>query len=172
MKGFSTSGYGVYGSSSNNWAGFFAGIVRVSGQVVQGSDARLKQDVASLSYGLREVLRLRPVTWNWKAKPDGGRQLGLIAQEVETVLPELVTTDKDAEQTKGLSYIGLVPVTIKAIQEQQTQIEDQRKVITEQQDQIRHQQEQNRKLEERLEALERMLSMKQPTVASTVTTRS
>jgi hypothetical protein len=57
---------------------------------------------------------------------DGGRQLGLIAQEVETVLPELVTTDKDTEQTKGLNYIGLVPVAIKAIQEQGTAGLDQR----------------------------------------------
>src|SRR5262249_44420701 len=95
----------------------------------------------------------------------GTRQIGLIAQEVEAVLPELVSTDKDAEHTKGLNYTGLVPVTIKAIQEQQAQIEeqnskieDQRKRIAEQQEQIFQQQEQNRKLEERLAALEALLS--------------
>ena len=39
------------------------------------------------------------------------------------MLPELVTTSKDADQTKGLNYLGLVPVMIKAIQEQQTTID-------------------------------------------------
>jgi hypothetical protein len=52
-------------------------------------------------------------------------QLGLIAQEVEAVLPELVSTDKDAKPTKGLNYLGLVPVTIKALQEQQEFINEQ-----------------------------------------------
>jgi len=45
------------------------------------------------------------------------------------VLPELVTTAKDAEQTKVLNYTGLLPVMIKALQEQQTQIEQQQREI-------------------------------------------
>jgi endosialidase-like protein len=167
VYGLSVDGYGVYGSSSTSYAGYFDGNVNVTGTITQNSDARLKQGVANLGYGLREVRQLRPVSWNWKAKPDGSRQLGLIAQEVETLLPELVTADKDAEQTKGLNYIGLVPVTIKAIQEQQTQIEqqqaqieDQQKRISEQQEKLLQQQEQNLKLEERLAALEALLSGK------------
>jgi hypothetical protein len=72
---------------------------------------------------------LRPVTWRWKDHPDRGTQLGLVAQEVEPIMPELVSTDKDPQQTKGINYIGLVPVTIKAIQEQQAQIEQQQKTI-------------------------------------------
>jgi hypothetical protein len=151
------AGTGVLGQSSTGWAGYFLGDVGYTGTLSHISDASLKQNVTSLGYGLSEVLRLRPVTLNWKDKPHRGRQLGLIAQEVESVLPELVTTDKDAEQTKLLNYIGLVPVTIKAIQEQQAQIEDQQQRITEQQTQIARQQEQNRKLEERLAALEPLL---------------
>jgi hypothetical protein len=124
--------------------------------VTQNSDARLKQRISNLKSGLAEVMQLRPVTWTWKKKPEHGVQLGLIAQEVESVLPELVT-EKDAEQTKGLNYIGLLPVMIKATQEQQAQIEDQQKRINEQQEQLAQQQEQNRKLEERLAALEKLL---------------
>jgi endosialidase-like protein len=116
--------------------------------------------VANLGYGLRELLQLRPVTWNWKDKPDQGRQLGLIAQEVEPVLPELVITDKDADQTKALNYVGLVPVTIKAIQEQQAQIEEQQKRISDQQEQILKQEEENQRLEERLATVEALLSGK------------
>ena len=52
------------------------------------------------------------------------------------MLPELISTDKDAEQTKGLNYTGPVPVTIKAIQEQQAQIKEQQERITEQQEQL------------------------------------
>jgi TolA-binding protein len=85
------------------------------------------------------------------------RQLGLISQEVETVLPALVATNKDEEHTKGINYIGLVPVTIKAMQEQQAQIEDRQKRIAELEKQKLQQQEQNRKLEERLAALEALL---------------
>jgi hypothetical protein len=52
------------------------------------------------------------------------------------VLPELVSTGKDAERTKGLNYIGLMPVTIKAIQEQQAQIEEHLELVHKQQRQI------------------------------------
>ena len=68
------------------------------------------------------MLRLRPVTWRWKAHPERGQQLGLVAQEVESVMPELVSTTKDAEQVKGLNYTGLLPVLVNAIQEQQARI--------------------------------------------------
>jgi hypothetical protein len=56
-----------------------------------------------------------------------------VAQEVEKVLPELVSTEKDPRQTKGINYIGLAPVMIKAIQEQQAQIEQQQELIKQQQ---------------------------------------
>ena len=139
------------------WAGYFVGDVRVTGTVVQGSDARLKQNVANIGYGLREILQLRPVTWNWKDRPDKGRHVGLIAQEVETVLPEFVSTDKDAERTKGLNYLGLVPVTIKAIQEQQAQIEAQEKRNAEQQDRISEQQGRFTEQQEQLEEQRRQI---------------
>jgi hypothetical protein len=97
-------------------------------------------------------MQFRPVSWTWKQKPEQGVQLGLIAQEVETVVPELVSTDKGPEQTKGINYMGLVPITINAIQQQQAQIEAQ--------------QEQNRKLEERLAAVEKLLSTMQASTAA------
>jgi hypothetical protein len=125
----SSSGYGVFALSSSNYAGFFQGNVHATGTITQNSDVRLKHNVANLDYGLREVLRLRPVTWSWTDRPDRGRQLGLIAQEIEPVIPELVARGKDEAQTLGLNYIGLVPVVIKAIQEQQATIQDQQATI-------------------------------------------
>lgn len=175
VYGQSTSGYGVYGASTTsigvrgksvydigvfavsdfNYAGYFSGDVYVSGAVIQTSDARLKQEVAALGYGLRQILQLRPVSWTWKRKPNAGRQFGLIAQEVETILPELVSTDKGAEQTKGINYSGLTPVVINAIQEQQAQIEQQKARNILLQQQLNQQQTQ-------IEAMKRALCQAQP----------
>jgi hypothetical protein len=141
VHGNSVNGVGVFGTSTSSYAGYFDSDIYVTGSVhygvlSQNSDARLKQGVANLGYGLPEVMQLRPVTYTWKEKPEQGVQLGLVGQEVERVVPELVTTAKDEQQTKGINYIGLVPVTIKAIQEQQAQIEGQQKTIEQQQIQI------------------------------------
>jgi len=70
---------------------------------------------------------------------------GLVSQEVDAVLPELVLRHTEPEKPLGLNYVGLVPVTIRAVQEQQSLRED--REIEKQQEQILHEQEQNRKLE-------------------------
>ncbi|MBL8168665.1 MAG: tail fiber domain-containing protein [Acidobacteria bacterium] len=140
----SGSGYAGYfqGSVYMSPSLYVSGNIHATGTITQGSDVRLKQDIANLDYGLQEILRLRPVSWTWKQRLTAGLQLGLIAQEVEAVLPELVTISKDAEPVKGLNYIGLIPVLIKSTQEQQAQIEAQQKLITQQQEQIKQQQKQ------------------------------
>jgi hypothetical protein len=83
------------------------------------SDARLKKDVKDLDHGLPELLQLRPVTYRWKDAPDKGTQLGLIAQEVEKILPEVVIRDKDPSGMLAINYPALVPVLIRGIQEQE-----------------------------------------------------
>jgi hypothetical protein len=95
------------------------GSVWATGIVTWDSDVRLKQGVHDLRYGLRDIMQLRPVSYTWKQASDGPVQLGLLAQEVEAVVPELVTTAHDVDRTKGINYIGLLPVMIKAMQEQQ-----------------------------------------------------
>jgi hypothetical protein len=148
-------------------AGYFGGNVQVNGclsatNISCPSDERLKENITPLAYGLPEVLKLRPVTWQWKDATKTEPNLGLIAQDVEPVMPELVLQNADNKGSLGLNYMGLVPVTINAIRQQQAQIEDQQKRIAEQQQQIAEQQEKNRKLEERLVALEKLLSTTQP----------
>jgi hypothetical protein len=83
------------------------------------SDFRLKKNIADLSYGLKEVLKLRPVSYLWKKRPEDGLALGLIAQEIRKVIPEVVTEGTDEEKTLAVKYSELIPVLIKAIQEQQ-----------------------------------------------------
>jgi hypothetical protein len=89
------------------------------------SDARYKQNVATLENPLETILNLRGVTYDWKQKefPDknftAGRQIGFIAQEVEKVLPELVITD--AQGYKRVAYANVVPVMVEAMKQQQQQ---------------------------------------------------
>jgi hypothetical protein len=150
VSGQTTTGIGVRGTSiGTGYAGYFSGNVNVTGCLSASnlscpSDERLKQDITPLSYGLPEVLRLRPVTWQWKDPTKTEPNLGLIAQDVEPVLPELILQNADNKGSLGLNYTGLIPVLIKGMQEQQAQIEAK--------------QEQNRKLEERLAAVEKLLS--------------
>ncbi len=90
----------------------------VHGTFVNSSDRRHKQDIEALNHGLEEVLRLRPVSFNWKESFNAHRSVGLIAQEVLPVLPEIVYADNDsAEASLNVSYTALVPVLINAIQE-------------------------------------------------------
>ena len=100
---------------------------------IQSSDRRLKEQIVDLGYGLREVLQLRPVSYHLKDHAVGTRTLGLIAQEVEPVLPELVGRGQDEAGMLGLNYTGLVPVLIKAMQEQQETIGEFRTTIGQQQ---------------------------------------
>ncbi|HKQ52811.1 MAG TPA: tail fiber domain-containing protein [Pyrinomonadaceae bacterium] len=132
---------GVHGrAAQGGHAGYFEGQVQVTSTLfVQGnvcannipcsSDSRLKQNVTNLKYGLDQLLRLRPVSWRWKSEPEGKPQMGLVAQEVEKVMPELVLKDADATRPLGLNYMALLPVAVKAIQEQQAQIREQQKQI-------------------------------------------
>ena len=103
-----------------------SGEVRASG-VVLTSDRRFKQNVRPLTSALSSVLALRGVRYEWNALgvqhggTAGASQVGVIAQEIEKIYPELVSTDKDGY--KAVNYAQLTPVLIEALKEQQAQIE-------------------------------------------------
>lgn len=105
------------------------------------SDSRLKQDITPIDNALEKVSALRGVTFKWRTKefPDRGlaegTKVGLIAQEVEKVLPELVSTDH--EGYKSVEYANMVAVLIEAIKEQQAQIKAQQTQIAELQSRIK-----------------------------------
>lgn len=91
-----------------------------------GSDITLKKDIANLPVSLDKVLKLRPVMWQWKNKRVGeDREYGFIAQEVEEIIPELVSIDTwiDGSKRKFLSTEKMVPFIVAAIQEQQLEID-------------------------------------------------
>jgi hypothetical protein len=71
------------------------------------------------------VTALRPVMFTWIDRPDEGLHYGLIAQEVREVLPDIVSGDDGENGTLGMNYSELVPVLVKAVQEQQAEIDTQ-----------------------------------------------
>jgi hypothetical protein len=93
------------------------------------SDERLKDDITDLEYGLNEILKLRPVSYNWKNDTiNQGKQFGFIAQEVQEVMPELVkefTTTEDEEEVVrlGLDKEGIYAALVNAIKELKAEIE-------------------------------------------------
>jgi len=87
------------------------------------SDGRLKTNVSGLNYGLNTVLAMRPVRYAWKKTPTAANKIGFIAQEVQKLVPEVVATGTDKDHTLGIDYAGLVPVLVKALQEQQAQLD-------------------------------------------------
>ena len=114
--------------------------------VTEPSDIRLKKDIQQLNGALDKVLKLRGVSFYWKNKDEmaaargkdvnnfsygfgSEKQIGVIAQEIEEVLPELVVTDN--EGFKAVKYENLTPVLIEAMKEQQAIIDSQQKEIDE-----------------------------------------
>lgn len=85
------------------------------------SDQSLKKNIAPLQGSLSKILQLKGVSFDWKES--GRSNIGLIAQDVEKVYPELVQTDKNTG-LKSVEYGNLVAPLIEAVKEQQKQIED------------------------------------------------
>ena len=85
------------------------------------SDRRKKQNIQPLTLkGLDIINQLNPVTYEWKQVLDDGMkgtQIGFIAQELEQILPTMVVTANNDEQSKAVKYNELLPIYAKAIQE-------------------------------------------------------
>ena len=154
-KGYVT--IGVYGKGENasngNYAGYFDGLLYASSTAFP-SDKKLKENVAPVDNALDKVLKLSGKTYNYRTAeyknmglPEGKR-FGLVAQDVEQIMPELVRTinapspmnppkqdangkvieqhlsNKTGETFKSIDYIELIPVLVEAIKEQQKEIEE------------------------------------------------
>jgi hypothetical protein len=95
----------------------------------ESSDARLKTNVQAITDALAIVRRLQGVSYDWNraAFPERGFSsrplIGVIAQEVEQVLPELVSTD--AQGLKSVNYTGFIPVLIEGMKQQADRLEEQ-----------------------------------------------
>ena len=101
----------------------------------QSSDLKFKENIAPIESPLSKILNLRGVSFNWRTEEfkDKGfpedKHYGVIAEEIELVLPEVVK--EGLEKEKGVSYTEIIPVLIEAMKEQQKTIEEQKREIGE-----------------------------------------
>ena len=107
------------------------GDIHASG-VLTHSDGRLKKDIKPLTHALDSILQLEGKTYRWKEDTTfaNKKDIGLVAQEVEQIFPELVAEDEKG--FKGIAYSKLTAVLIEAIKEQQGQMASQQQLMTEQ----------------------------------------
>ncbi len=98
-----------------------------STSITTESDKRLKEDIKTLENSLSNILKLRGVSYYWKDKELKGdrKQIGVIAQEIETVYPEFIIEKNTDDNTtiKTVNYSQMVAVLIEAMKEQQTEID-------------------------------------------------
>ena len=113
----------------------------VSGDVVISSDARLKSNIVSLGSTLPKLLQIDGKSYEMKGK----QKIGVLAQEIKEVFPELVSEDDN--EMLAVNYQGLVPVLINALKEQQSEI-----------DELKEQETKYMEQEQRLERLERLVA--------------
>ena len=98
------------------------GTLTIADRLIELSSIRYKTNVESLTPALDKVLQLRPVYYT-KIGGTGSTEIGLIAEEVAEIYPELIKYD-DAGQVDGINYTRIAPILIKTIQEQQELIKN------------------------------------------------
>ena len=144
------------GSASNRWTEVWA-----ANGTIQTSDLSTKTNIQESPYGLDEVMKLRPVTFEWKDDQKYGLKVGLIAQEVQPIINEVVRTkyvqaDSDGQrnfketEVMGLNYSELIPVLITAIQQQQADITSKEEKLDELEEQVLEMEDQLAKVLEKI----------------------
>jgi len=130
--GFDASGNFLIGTTTQP-GGPYRLVVSGTGYITAGvwsaSDIRFKQNITPLTSSLNKVMSLQGVTYQWRKAefpeknfPEG-TEMGFIAQELETVVPEAVRTGSDG--SKAVSYQQIIPLLSQAIKEQQAIIDQQ-----------------------------------------------
>ena len=101
------------------------GTIRATGDVIAYSDIRVKKNINTIENAVDTVNKLRGVTYQKKTNDEYG--MGVIAQELEEVLPSLVKTD--SKGMKAVAYGNITGVLIEAIKEQQVEINELKSLV-------------------------------------------
>lgn len=113
------------GHSSKRYTSLWA-----SDGTINTSDRREKKNIKTIEYGLNDLMNLKPVSFDWNHGRSAKSNLGFIAQDLQVTLPEVVVDQDTYRDEKGnlfyepaarlgVKYSDIIPVTVKAIQEQQ-----------------------------------------------------
>ena len=114
------------GTASNNRSDAlvvkFNGDATLAGNLNINSDARLKANIISLGSTLAKLLQIDGKSYTMKKDENKKQKIGLLAQDIEKVFPELVS---ESHGVKSVNYQGLVPVLINALKDQEKKIKSQ-----------------------------------------------
>ena len=117
---FATSATGNQAPKSSTNLTFDASAGRLSATFLNSlSDEKLKKDISTIDSAVDKVMQLRGVDYTWKQSEEKSK--GVIAQELQKVLPELVS---ESDDRLSVNYNGIIGVLIEAIKEQQKQIDE------------------------------------------------
>ena len=142
-----SAAYGAWGSASGasvfNYAVYANGNLAYTGSLIHVSDQKLKKNVLTLNKALDKIMQLKPSVYEYRTNEfgrmnlAGGKHFGFIAQDLQKVLPELVSNNlfpaqydekhnklQDEIHYLGVNYEEMIPVIVEAMQEQQKQIEE------------------------------------------------
>jgi hypothetical protein len=145
MVNFYTASTGASGGSFNYYYGNVRiGYISETFVFTKISDLRMKKNILPLKYGLKEILQIETKQFNYNYEPDNAvPEFGMISQDIEKIMPELITTsetdgidDKTVPNAKSMDYMGLIPVLINAIQEQDKKINEMSKLINDLNDKL------------------------------------
>ena len=137
----SNSSYGVYGkatsASGTAYSVYCSGSGGYTGTWSSVSDSKFKKDIVNYGGALENIMKLRPVSYTMKTEEypfmgfAKGTQIGFISQEVKEIFPSLVEKGMHPGEKKedpeveylSMNYIGMIPILVSGMQEQQQQIE-------------------------------------------------
>ena len=100
-----------------------AGAATFNNDVTAFSDERLKRDIETIPNALDKVCQMRGVTFE-RIDDEGHKSMGVIAQEVEKIIPEVVREDKSEEKIKSVAYGNMVGVLIEAIKDLKAEVDE------------------------------------------------
>ena len=141
----------------------FNGNATLSGNLTINSDERLKDNIQPLGSTLNKLHQIEAKTYSLKKDEEHTPKIGVLAQEVQAVFPELVT--EGADGILSVNYQGLVPVLINAINEQQLKMSEQQLKMSEQDAKIAALEAQNAEIKE-LKEMVRVLALQQSQTTS------
>jgi hypothetical protein len=104
------------------------GQILAEGDITAFSDERLKENITTIPNALEKVTQLRGVQYTRKDTQQQG--IGVIAQEIEKVLPEVVITNNDEDKTKSVAYGNVVGLLIEAVKDLQKEVEELKRNVT------------------------------------------
>jgi hypothetical protein len=115
---------------SNAFVVKYDGSATLAGDLTVNSDARLKSNIVSLGNTLAKLMQIDGKSYTMKSN-EKENKIGLLAQEILEVFPELVKSGMDKNETLSVNYQGLIPVLINAIKEQQEELKFIKKSVNE-----------------------------------------